>query len=256
MEKEITAKKPHSDELENLPLPEATTSVEEVVHFASVGIQADPVSFVSASTQTDESTSTEYLSHMQSTPAKQFLASQSPTSQFSDSTLCNESMETILSSSYIPSTCTSESEDIASEEDDLPSSNLINGDYEMCLVFLSHLGMLFVKCLYDPFCNAPISSTEKFYSGSMITVKSTCCKNHTHVWRSQPIVKKRPLGNLVLSAGVLYSGNTYHTLREIFNTSHVRIFSERTFYEIQDRFLFPTINRMYKIHLKELRSGT
>ena len=46
-------------------------------------------------------------------------------------------------------------------------------------------------------------------TGSMLSVKLICHKGHEEVWESQPVVKRKPLGNVLLAAAILFTGNTY-----------------------------------------------
>ena len=46
-------------------------------------------------------------------------------------------------------------------------------------------------------------------TGRMLSVKLICHKGHEEVWESQPVVKRKPLGNVLLAAAILFTGNTY-----------------------------------------------
>ena len=90
--------------------------------------------------------------------------------------------------------CNSESESMDTEEEDLPNQNFttttIPSNNDMCIVFLEHLSQLFVRCLKDLECTAPIASTEKIFTGSLVTIKTMCNNNHSYVWRLQPVINK------------------------------------------------------------------
>ena len=175
-----------------------------------------------------------------------------------------------LSISYMLSTSNSESESIDSEDERLitsmPSANSMNTtsrtDTEnlsapttMYIVDAKQLEMLFAKCLCDPFCNAPLSDITKVFQGPMVIYTISCNQIHTYTWKSQPTINRTSLGNILLAAGTLYTGNTYTTLSEIAECSGIKIFSEQTFYKIQNKWLFPTITSVWNVHQLELRTG-
>lgn len=49
-------------------------------------------------------------------------------------------------------------------------------------------------------------------------------------------------GNLLLSSSILLSGSTYTKVASLADILKLKFFSERTFYNIQDKYLFPVIN--------------
>ena len=233
-----------------------TSHHEEFI--ASIGTQTQPITFVDASTQTMQPLHVEILCNLES-PSDENSNTHSSTPAKPSNYACPSPSNLNLSESFVLSTSNSESESIDTEEEDLPKKNCTttttNSSNDMCIVFLEHLSQLFVRCFKDLECMAPIATIEKFFTGSLVTIKTTCNNNHSYVWRSQPLINKYPLGNVIISAATLFTGNTYHTISEIAEVSCIKLFSERTFYEIQNQFLFPTIQNMYALHQKELLSG-
>jgi hypothetical protein len=73
------------------------------------------------------------------------------------------------------------------------------------LVFENDLLKLFLFC---PNCKSCISSLTKKTTGSMLTVTYTCANGHENVWHSQPVIRRMPAGNLLLSSAIVLSGNT------------------------------------------------
>ena len=63
----------------------------------------------------------------------------------------NDSVKSGISSSYILSNSSSESENISSEDEDNPTQHCNTQDSEMCLVFTDQLKQLLTKYLFDPF---------------------------------------------------------------------------------------------------------
>ena len=58
------------------------------------------------------------------------------------------------------------------------------------------------------------------------------------------MVNNTPKGNVVVAAAILFSGNTFHTIAEIAKACSLHLCSEKTFYRVQNKLLFPTINCM------------
>ena len=53
-------------------------------------------------------------------------------------------------------------------------------------------------------------------------------------------------GNLLLSSSILLSGSTYTKMASLAQLLKLSIFSEKTFYNIQDKYLFPVINEVWE----------
>ncbi|XP_033127088.1 uncharacterized protein LOC117124861 [Anneissia japonica] len=60
------------------------------------------------------------------------------------------------------------------------------------------------------------------------------------------------VGNLLLAASVLFTGNTFTTLQEICENMKLTIMTERDFYLIQRKFLLPSVNQMWEFHQQEI----
>jgi len=57
----------------------------------------------------------------------------------------------------------------------------------------------------------------------MFSVKMLCVNNHLTCWNSQPLIKNITAGNLLSSAAILFSGNTF---------SHIAQFSILSEFEV------------------------
>ncbi|XP_013391137.1 uncharacterized protein LOC106159403 [Lingula anatina] len=123
-----------------------------------------------------------------------------------------------------------------------------------CLVFHNQLKGLFEKCLGDKFCAAPVVDRKEEWCGSMLTVKGTCLNHHDFVWRSQPVVNKQPVGNILCAGAILFTGNTFTSFKEITEALNLKTIQERQFYAIQKKHLLPCVNQMWKIHQEQLLS--
>ena len=58
-------------------------------------------------------------------------------------------------------------------------------------------------------------------------------------------------GNLLLSSSILLSGSTFTKVASLADILNLKIFSEKTFYNIQNKYLLPVINEFW---LKEQNS--
>lgn len=140
----------------------------------------------------------------------------------------------------------STSEDSDSSDEIDVAKELINT--KKYLVFESQLDKLFTLC---PECSAPITSTTKQKVGSLLSVKYSCINGHSSKWDSQPLINAMPAGNLILSAAILFSGNTYSSISSFSSFCGMSLLSETKFYDIQKLYLWPIINNAWeKIHRK------
>ena len=85
------------------------------------------------------------------------------------------------------------------------------------LVFEAQLLQLFYIC---PKCASPSLAQVQGVVGSMVRIGQTCgvCGFH-RIWSSQPMVGAVPAGNLLISAGLLFSGTccTTHNCNSYWN---------------------------------------
>ena len=88
--------------------------------------------------------------------------------------------------------------------------------------------------------------------GTLLSIKTICIRNHEIVWKSQPEIKRNAAGNVLLSAAILYSANTFARISEMLKMINVIHFSSSQFFINQKNFLFPTLNTFYKNTRKDL----
>ena len=116
------------------------------------------------------------------------------------------------------------------------------------LVFESCLKLLLKFCSK---CGGTIIESTETTSGSMFSVKMLCVNNHLTSWNSQPLIKNIAAGNLLASAAILFSGNTFSRIAQFASFLKLKFFSHTTYYNIQNRYLFPVV----KIAWNEERSA-
>ena len=76
-------------------------------------------------------------------------------------------------------------------------------------------------------------------------VKFTCLNRHSNTWRSQPLVNGVAVGNLLIPASILFSGNTYQHIHNFVEFLNLQFISSSQFYSTQNKFLFPVINNAW-----------
>ena len=79
----------------------------------------------------------------------------------------------------------------------------------------------------------------------MLIVTLLCGENHEIVWYSQPNLSGMAAGNILLSAAILFTGNTFQRIKELLGVINISFISHTTFNKIQKKYLFPAIHRVY-----------
>ena len=116
---------------------------------------------------------------------------------------------------YYPSSDGSESFHPEPLEDFHPESFLTRSfsecsDRTIFLVFWSCLIQLLQRC---SICLFPAIIERSFVKETMITVDLLCKNEHRTTWCSQPINNGMSTGNINISAGILFSGNTFQRIK-------------------------------------------
>ena len=94
-----------------------------------------------------------------------------------------------------------------------------------------------------------------FYSslkGCHLIVSLQCSDDHTSFWKSQPDCNRFSVGNLMTSAAILFTANTYQRIASFFQLAKIQWISKTSYYEIQKKFLVGIVNRNYVQHSKDI----
>ena len=59
------------------------------------------------------------------------------------------------------------------------------------------------------------------------------------------MIKNTAAGNLLTSAAILFSGNTFSRIAQFASFLKLKFFSHSTFYNIQNKFLFPLVDKAW-----------
>ena len=112
------------------------------------------------------------------------------------------------------------------------------------LIFWSSFLLLFRYCFT---CKEKTNIISVRIRGTVLVVTMKCHNKHIlHTWRSQPMVNNTGAGNILLPGAILYTGNTFKRILEMFDSINIPLFSRTLFYSIQKTLLFPTLNSFCK----------
>lgn len=136
----------------------------------------------------------------------------------------------------------SESGESSDEDDQTPVNE------RKFIVFESMLDKLFISCKE---CGS-LCEIKKTNTGSMVTIKTVCCNNHTFEWRSQPELNRKPAGNILIPSAVVFIGSTYESTKQLFHALNMNFVNKEQFYKVQDEVILPTINKTYNTQQKEI----
>ena len=96
------------------------------------------------------------------------------------------------------------------------------------LVFHSCLDELLKRC---PQCGDVVIQQNRKTVGSMLSIDLTCHSGHKQTWESQPVLKKKPLGNLLMEGAILFTRNSYTSISRLASCLNLQFFSESVFYD-------------------------
>jgi len=89
--------------------------------------------------------------------------------------------------------------------------------------------------------------------GSFITVKQVCSHcGYQRLWASQPRIKDTPAGNILLSAAILYSGETATKVLRVLSHMNIACITDRAYYIHQREYLEPAVLAVWDTKQTEL----
>lgn len=118
------------------------------------------------------------------------------------------------------------------------------------VVFEGNLLELFQRC---PECRSGNVSLTQREVGTMLVITTDCVTcGKTGKWESQPYMERRPAGNVLLSASLLFAGGSWAKLEKVLAHMKVACITEQTFYEVQRTILQPAIERRWMIEQRRV----
>ena len=147
-------------------------------------------------------------------------------------------------SSYGPSSSSPTSTDT-----DSGAGSPVNVAANKYVVFREQLDELLKYCSR---CGQTVTNKSRFSTGSMLSVRIECHAGHAHTWQSQPVVRKTPMGNLLMSAAILFAGLTHKAVADMAACLGLLFFTQPVFDQNQKEILFPVIEEAWDLE----RQGT
>ena len=131
-----------------------------------------------------------------------------------------------------------------SSEEELDSELEPSETDQKFILFNSCLDQLLTRCLK---CGHVVSSQKKKTVGSMLSVELRCHEGHVTHWDSQATIRRKPVGNLLFPATILFTGNTFAGFSRLTLCLNLQFFSESVFYDFQRQFFFPVLIQAWEI---------
>ncbi|XP_073468893.1 uncharacterized protein [Aquarana catesbeiana] len=123
------------------------------------------------------------------------------------------------------------------------------------IVFESCLNKLLMccKCLKTANCRGNITKLKKYRIGSAVLVTAVCSMKHEfHLWTSQPMIGRMPIGNLLISSSTLCSGSNFFKIESFFHLAGILGISQPTHNSDQNLYLFPAIDHHWKLEKRSI----
>lgn len=111
------------------------------------------------------------------------------------------------------------------------------------IAFESFLDVLLNTCQT---CAASIIHMDKSVQGCCLQVSTICKIGHVDNWCSQPIIRRKPVGNILMAASALFTGCSIKKTLRTPTGMGIACFTYRTFFMIQKVFLLPAIKKVLR----------
>ena len=129
-----------------------------------------------------------------------------------------------------------------SDDQEEPNANKNIIECSAFIVFWSSLVTLFARCFT---CFFSTKSLIRNTRGSLLIVQTVCINRHKNIWKSQPSVKRQWLGNIRMSAAVLFSANTFTRIAEYFRLADIQWIGKTRYYAFQKKYISGVVNEAY-----------
>ncbi|XP_061599729.1 uncharacterized protein LOC133462479 [Cololabis saira] len=134
--------------------------------------------------------------------------------------------------------------EMSASADTLVAEGLPHHKEKKYIIYRSCLMELFKEC---PLCQRPSQVSSKT-RGTMLIVEQTCtyCAQKVRTWRSQPMIRSMPAGNIQLSSAIYIAGESFSKFERVFNEMNVAIHKYRTFRRHTKNYVEPAIVYAWK----------
>ena len=146
---------------------------------------------------------------------------------------------------YVPDAEDEEEEDEEDTETSWPEQ-LVN--QRKFIIFESQLHKLFRQSRCS-ICSHYFMLDQNYLGqtiGSGLCVKLECVNGHPWVWHSQPMLGRMPAGNVLISAAILFSGQTYTHISSFAGFLNLEFVGQTTYGNHQRDYLFPTVHETFE----------
>lgn len=118
------------------------------------------------------------------------------------------------------------------------------GEQQLYLVEESCLLSLFDFC---PMCNAECDSKVTRRIGTKIIVQQECKScSFMKQWDSQPLIGNIPLGNIMMSSGILFGGGSPSNILKSLKHMNILTIGYSTFMDHQKKYLHTAVQKTYQ----------
>jgi len=133
------------------------------------------------------------------------------------------------------------------ESSDSSSGSDASGHWDSDVKFV-----IFQSCLLElcglvccDICGNRMMVTDTTHQGTSVRISFTCPDAHDFIWRSQPLVNKMALGNLLLAAAIMFSGNTYSRIQQLASFMQLGFPNEKTYRSVIGKYICPVVNEAW-----------
>ncbi len=146
------------------------------------------------------------------------------------------------------SECDSSDSDVDMEPEVIQPIDPINNEdnHNKYIIFWSSLRKLLTWC-HCPECGSQDIQCRIQSVGTFLCVTVVCGSCHKQTqWDSQPHIGNFPAGNILLSAGILFSGASVSKVLRVLNSIGIVTYNKRTFFRHQKFLLIPAIEKVWE----------
>ena len=144
--------------------------------------------------------------------------------------------------------------EIPDDDEEKESTNWLNEDCgdlhqeRKFLVFESNLKELFFLYVHCPNCGRNWQKASLKTKGSLATIECLGCCDQPLRWQTQQFISSMAAGNLLFSAGILFTSNDYSNIANFTMATNIQFFSQRNFSSTQKKYIFPIVNKKFAEH--------
>ncbi|KAA0702421.1 hypothetical protein E1301_Tti017039 [Triplophysa tibetana] len=142
-----------------------------------------------------------------------------------------------------------------------PNESVVTEESDLCFrqqtAYNASKYIVFESCLRELFDTCPICKTKCHVHfrrmGTYVSYSQLCPKcSYNRKWQSQPVIGSTPVGNLLVSAAICFSGASYFKFKKICNSMQLRIIHYDSFRRHTRNYLEPAIIHKWNVDQNNL----